>query len=212
MKLKKENKKKLIEKKIIEIGIKISKLGEGAMFVLGDKLKDYKFLVNQDIKKFNLLDNPKTAQSLAMQDGFVWIDNKGYIKGYGMAMTKIEPMLNKGTRHASASYASKLGNKVFVISQEDKKIRIFVKGKIAMQIDCLENGIEKKSGEIVNVLESLGIGVISQTGFLSGTYFLPQLLKLVPTDMGITVFSGVIFFGSSAVFYLVNKFNHNNKK
>ena len=84
-----------VEEKIIEIGIKIARRGEGAVFILGDKLKNYKFLVPQDVRSFSIIDNPKTAESLALQDGCVWVDQMGILKGYGIAMTRLNPIMNR---------------------------------------------------------------------------------------------------------------------
>ena len=178
---------KEIEKTILDLGIKICKRGEGGMFILGDELADFDYLVNQDFNTFNIIENPKTAESLALQDGAVWLNNNGDLKGYGIMMTKLVPMLNKGTRHASAVAASSQnGNKVFLISQEDKKIKIFLKGTIIMQVDVLEENIEKETSKAVNLLESIGIGSLATLG--AGVIF---------PIAGIALLPGILIFGSS---------------
>ena len=189
-----DEKIKQIEKAILDLSIKICKRGEGGMFILGDELRDYKFLVNQDFNNFNIIDNPKTAESLALQDGAVWINNDGELVGYGIMMTKPVPVLNKGTRHASAMAASSQNdNKVFLISQEDKKIKVFLKGNLIMQVDVLEENIEKETGQAVNLLESVGVGAIGTIG--AGMLF-PAAVALLP---------GILIFGSSH-FILKNLF------
>ena len=116
----------------------------------------------------------------------------GILKGYGIAMTRLNPIMNKGTRHASASYASKQGNKVFLISQEDKKIKIFIKGKIVMEIDALEKGIEKKTSEIVSIFESLGAGTLSVMIMGAASALIPSLSMFAfPILPGITIFTSL---------------------
>jgi len=176
-------KTKEVEKLILKIAIKVAKRGEGGMIILGDKLRDYNFLVNQDIKPFKLSDNPKTAESLIMQDGALWVGKHGIIKGYGVAMKKITPILNKGTRHGSAIYCSKLGNKVFLISQEDKNVKIYYKGELVMQIDATKKGINKVISPAVNFLEVAGIGGIAS--------IVAPIIGLT----GITLIPGIVIFG-----------------
>ena len=178
-----------IEKAILDLSIKICKRGEGGMFILGDDMNDFSFLVNQNFNKFNILDNPKTAESLALQDGAVWIKNNGELVGYGIMMNKLIPILNKGTRHASAMAACQNGNKdnkVFLISQEDKKIKIFESGEIVMQLDVLEEGVEKNTGKAINILESIGAG--AGATILAGMVFPAIAIAVVP---------GIFIFGSS---------------
>ena len=195
----KDNKESIkeIEKAILDLSIKICKRGEGGMFILGEDLNDFSFLVNQDFNRFNILDNPKTAESLALQDGAVWIKNNGELIGYGIMMTKPIPVLNKGTRHASAvSASSQNGNKVFLISQEDKKIKIFKQGEIIMQLDVLEEGVEKNTGNAINILESVGAG--AGATILAGMVFPAVAIAVIP---------GIFLFGSShfIIKTLVNK-------
>lgn len=186
-----------IEKAILDISMRICKRGEGAMFIIGDKLEYYKFLVPQDIKQFNIIDNPKTVESLALQDGCIWISTDGTLKGYGIMITNLTPLLNKGTRHASAISSSKQGNRVFLVSEEERKIRVFEGGKIIMQIDPLEKGVEKRSSEITDLLESLGAGTL---GVIGGS-----ALGIV----GIALMPGVIVFGG--VYWMIKRLlNKNN--
>jgi hypothetical protein len=91
----------------------------------------------------------------------------------------------------SAAYTASLnGNKVFLTSEEDKKVRIWQNGKIVMQIDALEKGIEKKTHEAASMLESLGFGSLAT---ISSTLLAPAVL----VGAGIAVIPGIIIFGSA---------------
>ena len=48
--------KKGIEKTLIEVGLKIAKRGEGALFIVGDV--EYRELVDQTVPPFNIIENP----------------------------------------------------------------------------------------------------------------------------------------------------------
>lgn len=189
---------KILEEEIINVCIKIAKRGEGAMFILGDNLTDFEFLVNQEIKRFNIIDNPKTTESLALQDGAVWIDTNGFIKGYAIAMTRIIPERNRGTRHASAVYASKNGNKVFLVSQEEKIIKIYYKSSLLMEINSLKEKIEYKTKEVVNILENMGIGGMATIATATAS---PALYNSIfglsqTTPLGLAILPGIVVFGS----------------
>ena len=76
------------------------------------------------------------------------------------------------------------------------QLRIFKNGKLIMQADALEKGIEKKSSEISQLLEGAGVGVLSVIGVTS--------IGII----GITLIPGVIVFGGA--YYLLKKLNHHN--
>lgn len=190
-----KDKIKEIEKEILDISIKVCKRNEGGMIIFGNNLKDFKFMVKQDIKSFNILDNPKTVESLVLQDGAVWVNLEGVVMGYGIMITKLsKSVINKGTRHASALSSSSQGNKVFVISEEENKIKIYDKGKLISQLDPLTPEIEKKTNEIVNVLESVGFGTLGTVG----------ITTLIPST-GLQIIPGVIIFGST--YFLIKLLN-----
>mgnify|MGYP001573803005 FL=1 len=52
---------KELEETLIEVGLKVAKRGEGALFVVGDA--KYRPLVDQKIKPFNVVKNPKLFES-----------------------------------------------------------------------------------------------------------------------------------------------------
>ena len=173
-----------LEELIIQVGLRIAKRGEGALFVVGDT--EYKPLVKQSVPPFKVTDNPKLLESLALIDGAVIITKKGYLKAYGV-MIKVRKILkNFGTRHSAALSASIGDNLVFLVSEEDKKIRVLKNEKLVMQIDALQKDVEKSVHAAVNILESIGAGTIGALG--TGL--------LVPA-LGISLLPGIIVFGSA---------------
>lgn len=191
------NKKELkhLEETLIQVGLRIAKRGEGALFVVG-KI-EYKPLVNQNIPPFKAIDNPKLLESLALMDGAVVIDFNGMVEAYGVMIKSKKTFKNFGTRHSAGLTASKKGNLVVLISEEDRKIRILKNEKMVMQLDALQKNIEKSVPMAVNVLESVGAGTIGTIG--TGL--------LVPT-LGLAFLPGVIFFGSA---YFIGRMLHKKR-
>jgi hypothetical protein len=105
---------------------------------------EYKPLVEQKVPPFNVVENPKLLESLALMDGAVIIDKNGMMKAYGIMIKAKKTFKNFGTRHSAGLSASLVkGNTVFVVSEEDRKIRILREGKMIMQIDALQKNVEK---------------------------------------------------------------------
>ncbi len=181
--MKKEDFKKL-EEILLQVGLRIAKRGEGALFVVGEA--EYSPLVNQSVPPFKVTDNPKLLESLALMDGAVIIDESGMMKAYGVLIKTKTTFKNFGTRHSAALTASKKARVVFIVSEEDKKIRILKKGKMVMQIDALQKDVDKSVSKAVQLLESVGAGTIGAVG--AGI--------LVPA-LGITLVPGIIVFGSA---------------
>lgn len=175
---------KKIEKTLIEVGLKIAKREEGALFVVGDV--KYKPLVEQTVPAFDICSNPKLLESLAIMDGAVIIKKNGLMKAYGTMIESTKTLKNFGTRHSAALSASKKGNLVVIVSEEDRKVKIVKNGKMIMQIDALQKGIEESVPRAVDLLESVGAGTIGAIG--TGL--------LIPT-LGITLLPGIIVFGST---------------
>src|SRR3989344_3393115 len=126
-----------IEQKLIEIGIKIARVGEGALFVLvNDKNPSFKVLVKQNVKPFNVLSkaNEKLVESLAKIDGAMIIRKDGKLIAFGAMINDSSPFKGFGTRHAAAIGASKNNNTSILASEEDRKVKIFKNGKYIMQI------------------------------------------------------------------------------
>jgi DNA integrity scanning protein DisA with diadenylate cyclase activity len=185
----KQDKKKIKELKIlqetlIQVGLKIAKRGEGALFVVGEV--EYSLLVDQSVPPFKIIENPKLLESLALMDGAVIIDHDGIMRAYGAMIKTTKTFKNFGTRHSAALTAAEGKNLVVIISEEDKKIRILKKGKMIMQIDALQKNVEKTVPQAVDLLESVGIGTIGTIG-----------TSLLIPALGITLLPGIVIFGSA---------------
>ncbi|MEM3074849.1 MAG: DNA integrity scanning protein DisA nucleotide-binding domain protein [Candidatus Pacearchaeota archaeon] len=182
------NNDRKIEELLIQVGLRIAKRGEGALFiVLGKKKKiEYKPLVSQQVPSFNIMKNPKLLESLALMDGAVIIDYMGMVKAYGVMIKSRRVFKNFGTRHSAAVSASKMGNTVLIVSEEDKKLRILKNGKIVMQIDALQKDVEKSVSRAVDLLESVGAGTLGTVG-----------ATILAPGLGITLLPGIVIFGSA---------------
>ncbi len=178
-----ENKKK-IEELLIDVGLKIAKRGEGALFVMGNV--DYRPLVKQEVPPFNVMKNPKLLESLAIMDGAVIVDKSGFMKAYGVMIKSKKVFKNFGTRHSAAISASKGGNTVIIISEEDRKVKILKNGKMIMQIDALQKNVEKSVHQAIKILESVGAGTVGVIG-----------TSLLVPSLGITLLPGIVLFGSA---------------
>lgn len=184
---------KNIDEEIIKVCLKICKRNEGAIIVFGDY--EYKELVKQDVPPFNILENPKLLESLALMDGAVIVDKTGMMKAYGVMLkvSKLEIIKNLGTRHNSGINASmKDGNKVYVVSEEEQKVRVYQKGKLILEIDGRVKGIENKVNEISEIMESIGWG----TGITIGAGVLAPAIGIVAIS-GVTIFvvaTGITYF------------------
>ena len=175
---------KKLEEVILEVGLRIAKRGEGALFVIGET--DYKPLVNQTVPPFKAIENPKLLESLALMDGAVIMNKRGYVKAYGVMIKTKKTFKNFGTRHSAALTASKKGNLVILVSEEDKKIRVLKNEKMIMQIDALQKNVEKSVPGAINILESIGAGTIGALG-----------TSLLVPALGIALLPGIIVFGSA---------------
>lgn len=187
---------KNIEEVLIQVGLKIAKRGEGALFVVGDV--NYKPLVEQNVPSFNVVNNPKLLESLALMDGAVVIDEKGFMKAYGVMVNSRRTLKNFGTRHSAALSAAKGDNLVVIVSEEDKKVRILRKGKMVMQLDATQKDVEKNVSRAVQVLESIGAGTVGTIG-----------ASLLFPAVGVALLPGVVLFGSA--YYLTKKFSRRKK-
>jgi len=187
---------KKLEEVLIQVGLRIAKRGEGALFVVGDV--EYKALVNQTVPPFKIADNPKLLESLALMDGAVIIDFNGRLKAYGVRIKSTKIFKNFGTRHSAAISAAKKGNLVVIVSEEDKKVKILKDGKMIMQLDALQKDVEKTVPNAVEFLETIGAGTIGTIG----------TSLLVPT-LGLTFFPGVVIFGSA--YYLIKLLSRNHR-
>lgn len=174
-----------VEETLIKVGLRIAKRGEGALFVVGDV--EYDTLVDQAVPPFKAMDNPKLLESLALIDGAVILNPDGMLKAYGAMIKSNSIMRNFGTRHSAATTASKkAGNLVIIVSEEDKKVRVLKEGKVIMQIDALQKGVEHSVPMMIHLLESIGAGTIGTIG-----------TSLIAPGLGIALVPGVVLFGSA---------------
>jgi DNA integrity scanning protein DisA with diadenylate cyclase activity len=181
------NKKELkdLQEVLVQVGLRIAKRGEGALFVVGDT--KYKVLVDQSVPPFKVAENPKLLESLALMDGAVIINHDGFVEAYGAMIKSTTTFKNFGTRHSAGLSASKKkGNLVVLISEEDKKVRILREGKMMMQIDALQKNVEKSVPEVIHLLESVGAGTLGTIG-----------TSLLVPSLGLALLPGVIVFGSA---------------
>lgn len=189
--IKKSSKK--IEEKILEISIELARKGEGALFVIGEKV-NYSLLIKQKIGLFNLFEtgSSKILKSIATIDGAVIINSEGDVVAYGAMIKKAKPFLGYGTRHAAALTASQGGNISIMCSEEERKVKIFKDGKFVLQVDALQKNIKKQIPTMAAMLESLGVGFL---GVVGATALAPQI--------GIAIVPGIIVFGAS--YYAITK-------
>jgi DNA integrity scanning protein DisA with diadenylate cyclase activity len=96
---------KKLQESLIQVGLRIAKRGEGALFVVGDI--EYKNLVEQTVPPFKVMDNQKLLESLALIDGAVIIDSDGMMKAYGVMIKSTTAFKNFGTRHSAGLSAAK---------------------------------------------------------------------------------------------------------
>lgn len=188
-------KMKKIEEILIKVGIEVAKKNEGALFVISDKCK-YKKLLKQKIEPFSIFEAGarKLLLSIAMIDGAVVVNSSGVVMDYGAKIEAKKVFRGYGTRHSAAYSASLQGETVAIlVSQEDKKVKIFKKGKLIVQIDALEKDVEKHVSDANKVLESVGVGTLTTIG----------VATLAPS-LGIAVVPGIILFGIP--YYLIRKF------
>jgi hypothetical protein len=183
---------KKIEKLLIDISIKIAKQGKGCLFVIKQGPLKYGLLMEKDIKAFDIFKNERRLELLAIMDGACIIDLKGNLIAYGAQIKNVKTLRGFGTRH-SAAYTASHDNIAILASEEDRKVKIFKKGKLIMQLDSYEKNIEYKTKDAVNIMESIGAGTITTIG----------ATVLAPT-LGISLLPGIIIFG--VPYFLIKKY------
>jgi len=189
---------KKLEEVLVQVGLRIAKRGEGALFVVGEV--EYKTLIDQTVPPFKVTDNPKLLESLALMDGAIIIDKNGMLDAYGAMIKSTTTFKNFGTRHSAGLTASKIaGNLVVIISEEDRKIRILKSGKMIMQIDALQKNVENSVSEAVNVLEGVGAGTLGAIG-----------TSILAPTAGLALLPGIVLFGSG--YYLIKLLHKMIKK
>lgn len=204
-----------IEKVLIESAIKIVKENLGCLFIIMiDKFKYCTMIDNSDINSFDVFKECRRLEALGRIDGAVIINISGMTVAYSAQVLNTKPFKNYHTRHSAAHTATLNNNNIAVLgSQEDKKIRVFKKGKIVIQLDVLEPNIESKTKYAVNILENIGVGGIATaaTSVISPGFY-NTIFNLPPTTpVGLAIIPGVLVFGSLG--YLAKMFlNFKNKR
>lgn len=183
-----------LNEEIIKVGLRICKRGEGALIIVGEV--EYDSMVNHNVDNFKITDNPKLFETLCLIDGATIVSRDGILKDYGVKIKSNFVWKNFSTRHSAGYSASmKDGNTVYVISQEDQKIRIFKQGKLIMEIDGRQKDIEKKIPEINKIMESVGWGTLGTIG-----------AGLLAPALGIVITSGItIFVVTTGLTYTIKK-------
>jgi len=178
------NKNKKLEEVLIQVGLRIAKRGEGALFVVGET--KYTPLIDQSVPPFKASNNPKLLESLALMDGAVIINKKGFVIAYGVRIKTTKIFKNFGTRHSAAISSATGDNIVVIVSEEDKKVRVMKKGKTVMQIDALQKNVEKDVSKAVKVLETIGAGTVGAVG-----------TSILFPPLGVAILPGIVIFGSA---------------
>lgn len=177
---------KKLNETIIDVAIKVARRGEGGLIIVG--ACKYKPLVEQNVPPFDVRDNPKLLESLVLTDGAVIIKHNGIFESFGTKLNSNNILKNFGTRHSAAVSASmNKGTTAYIISEEDKKVRIFKDGKMIMQIDALEKNVERVIPEITKIINDIGIGTIASIG-----------ASIIIPNLAIAFIPGVLVFGSTS--------------
>ena len=189
-----------IEEKIIKIGIELAQSGEGALFILGENIK-YDKLIDKKFDELSIFDKgaEKILKGLAVIDVAIIVSKEGEIIDYGVMIKNSKPFVGYGTRHAAAMTASKNNNIAILVSEEERKVKIFKDGKYLMQIDALQKNIKKDASYASKILESTGAGVIGTIGAVT----------LAPT-LGVALIPGIVVFGGS--YYAIKAFLDKTKR
>ena len=189
-----------IEEKIIKIGIELAQSGEGALFILGENIK-YDKLIDKKFDELSIFDKgaEKILKGLAVIDGTIIVSKEGDIIDYGVMVKNSKPFVGFGTRHAAAMTASKNNNIAILVSEEERKVKVFKDGKYLMQIDALQKNIKKDASFASKILESTGAGVIGTIGAVT----------LAPT-LGVALIPGIVVFGGS--YYAIKAFLDKTKR
>jgi hypothetical protein len=176
---------KEIEEKILKISIEIAKAGDGALFIIGENVK-YEKLIKQKFTKLNIFEQgaEKILKGLAVIDGAVIIGRNGDLTDYGVLIKNTKAFIGFGTRHSAAMTASKNNNISILVSEEERKVKVFKDGKYLLQVDPLQKNVEKGVPFVSKILESTGAGLIGTIGTAT----------LAPT-LGIALIPGLIIFG-----------------
>jgi DNA integrity scanning protein DisA with diadenylate cyclase activity len=186
---------KKMEEILIKVGIELARKGEGALFVVSENVP-HQLLLKQKIEPFSIFERgaEKILTSIATIDGAVIINSKGDVQCYGALIKPKKVFHGYGTRHSAAYSASLCTDTLAIlVSEEERKVKIFKEGKVLMQVDALERGVENQVSGISSVLESIGFGTFSSIG-----------LAAVAPSLAVAILPGILLFG--VPYYLIKKF------
>ena len=174
------------EETLIEIALKIAKQKKGCLLVIMKSKFKYAPLLGEDVKPFNIMENKRRLEALALLDGACIITPEGLCEGYAINILNVKMFKGYGTRHCAAYTASLEGNTSILASEEDNKVRIFKEGKMIMQIDPTgKEDVSIKAHKAVNIMESIGIGTLATVG-----------ITMLAPAVGLTLGTGIVVFGS----------------
>jgi len=119
-----------------------------------------------------------------MIDRVVIINPKGEFVRYEAKLESNGVFKGYDTRHFATSSLSKSENTpVILVSQEEKKIKIFKHGKVVVQIDAFQKGVEKQVLEANKLLGNIRVGTFSTNG-----------VSALVSTFGIAVVKEIILF------------------
>ena len=142
----------------IQIISEVAKQGKGSLLVIG-KTKSYKTLFPNFFSKskVSVFDEgmEKVLVKLAQIDGALIVDSEGFVKAYGVRITKSSTFKGAGTRHSAAKGISEEKDVVAVLSsEEDKVVRVFKNGRIVAEINPHTKGVENNVSKLVRFVNS----------------------------------------------------------
>ncbi|MBS3159862.1 DNA integrity scanning protein DisA nucleotide-binding domain protein [Candidatus Woesearchaeota archaeon] len=194
-------KKHEVYETIIAVAKDIAKTKEGALFLITRPTRVrglYKSLFPQVHKNFliNKKGANKVIEKLATLDGAVIISEDGYLRAYGVKLTKSKPVHGHGTKHAAASgMTSHIKDSTAVlISEEDHLIRVFQNGKCILEMDEKEKP-KVLQDKIIAFISDGDTALLTAAGVstaILGTAALGPLVIVGGTYLAIKTAGGVI--------------------
>ena len=131
---------KKLEEVLVQVGLRIAKRGEGALFVVGDV--EYKTLIDQTVPAFKVIDNPKLLESLALMDGAIIIDENGMLKAYGAMIKSTLAFKNFGTRHSGDMNENDANDAIETLSKSVNNAYLLGAGNTVETVINVPYGVE----------------------------------------------------------------------
>ena len=175
--MKKEIKKEFLEEKkvyktLIDICLKFGSNKKGSFFIVTRKnIKKYYQQIFPNLfegKKLNIFQKNviPLVEKLAEMDGAIVLDEDGNLIANGVQVKISKPFPGHGTRHSSALGISQIKGVTSIISsEEDGCVRVFVDGRILIEINPLTNAPKNLSDRVADLITSaqlpIGGGIAS---------------------------------------------------